>query len=61
VVSPYVSTPPPVGSPTMIARVSRSISAAKLAAAENVARPVRRKSLPRRFTAFEEKIVLSPP
>jgi hypothetical protein len=39
-VSPYVSTPPPVGSPTKIARVSRSSSAAKLAAAENVARPI---------------------
>jgi hypothetical protein len=67
-VSPYVSTPPPVGSPTMARAVSRSISAAKFAAAENVARPTRSESLPRRSTCFDAKrarsdpyVVLSPP
>ena len=66
--SAYVSTPPPVGSPTMIARVSRSISAAKFAAAENVARPTSRNSSPRLSTAGEPRsdvsapyVVLSPP
>ena len=52
----------------MTARVPRSISAAKLAAAEKVARPTSRYSFPRLFTCFEPKrstsgpyVVLSPP
>src|SRR5918994_965522 len=60
-VSPYVSPPPPVGSPTITAFVARSISAEKFPAAEKVARPTRRYSLPRLFTVGEPKSVVSEP